>query len=495
MNKTNFKLFTMFLAGIAFSALTVFAATISISTNFEDGAIQYLKKLVILMDNNNTWITLDWDTLTWKNIYGDNINWNTITGSSIYGEEGMFEKYCNYGWTGCVSYEELTQWWWESLWNTWSNNKIYYSTGNVGIGTNNPNQKLVVNGTGLFSGLKVNSIAQFDNGIFSSNISGNTITTTNFYNTLNFKASGFVFKALNDPLWEIHINSSWYLWIWELNNWPLEKLHVNGKVQIWTVPNLKLYSVFYPVIESSTGRIAFKTKSGESNNSALNIYDSWVTIWNTNTLPSEKLVVNVWNNKEVKIWYDYSENAPRISSNEKLIINAQALSLNWSSFYKEMMWGWTPVRVWINWLPSDPAPWQTLTVSGNFSVWSNDNKITIDSNTQFWNIVSTNWLKFSTSWNVNAITINNSGYVGIGKINPRQALDLSGAIKIWNTTTNSGCNANNAGTIEYRENDTFNGSYLRVCMFTDKNNNTKTYNRVNVLSLSWWQIVPIALIH
>jgi hypothetical protein len=54
MKKTNFKLFTMFLAGIAFSALTVFAATISISTNFEDGAIQYLKKLVILMDNNNT---------------------------------------------------------------------------------------------------------------------------------------------------------------------------------------------------------------------------------------------------------------------------------------------------------------------------------------------------------------------------------------------------------------------------------------------------------
>jgi len=48
MKKTNFKLFTMFLAGIAFSAMTVLAATISISTNFEDGVTQYLKKLVIL---------------------------------------------------------------------------------------------------------------------------------------------------------------------------------------------------------------------------------------------------------------------------------------------------------------------------------------------------------------------------------------------------------------------------------------------------------------
>ena len=54
MNKTNFKLFTMFLAGIAFSAMTVLAATISISTNFEDGVTQYLKKLVILKNDNTT---------------------------------------------------------------------------------------------------------------------------------------------------------------------------------------------------------------------------------------------------------------------------------------------------------------------------------------------------------------------------------------------------------------------------------------------------------
>jgi len=84
MNKTNFKLFTMFLAGIAFSAMTVLAATISISTNFEDGVTQYLKKLVILKNDNTTWMVLDWDTLSGENIYGTNISWNNIHWSSIH---------------------------------------------------------------------------------------------------------------------------------------------------------------------------------------------------------------------------------------------------------------------------------------------------------------------------------------------------------------------------------------------------------------------------
>lgn len=423
MKKTNFKLFTMFLAGIAFSALTVFAATISISTNFEDGAIQYLKKLVILMDNNNTWITLDWDTLTWKNIYGDNINWNTITGSSIYGEEGMFGKYCNYGWTGCVSYEELTQWWWESLWNTWSNNQIYYSTGNVGIGTNNNiNQKLVVNGTGLFSGLKVNSIAQFDNGIFSSNISGNTITTTNPYNTLNFKASGFVFKARNDSFWEIHINSSWYLWIWDLNNWPLERLHVNGKVQIWTVRNLKLYSALYPVIESSTGRIAFKTKSGEINNYALNIYHSWVTIWNTYTLPSEKLVVD----------------------GTGLFSGIDA-------------------------------------TNGKFTNWHFGNNLQLSSSSLYWKITFTWNLNFR-SWTKSVMSINNSWNVKIGDNETAKAkLDIDWGLMLWEDTCGNNDDVWKLSLIHYQWTS---HKMLVICWYSswDSQNNRE---RIPIIFISW----------
>ena len=411
----------MFLAGIAFSALTVFAATISISTNFEDGAIQYLKKLVILMDNNNTWITLDWDTLTWKNIYGDNINWNTITGSSIYGEKGMFEKYCNYGWTGCVSYEELTQWWWESLWNTWSNNQIYYSTGNVGIGTNNPNQKLVVDGTGLFSGLKVNSIAQFDNGIFSSNISGNTITTTNPNNTLNFKASGFVFKARNDYLWEIHINSSWYLWIWDLNNWPLERLHVNGKVQIWTVSNLKLYSVFYPVIESSTGRIAFKTKGGESDNYALNIYNSWVTIWNINTLPSEKLVVD----------------------GTGLFSGIDA-------------------------------------TNGKFTNWHFGDNLQLSSNSLYWKITFTWNLRF-LSWTKHVMSINNSWNVKIGDNEPAKAkLDIDWGLMLWEDTCGNNDDVWKLSLIHLQWSS---HKMLVICWYSWDNQSNR--ERIPIIFISW----------
>lgn len=218
MKKTNFKLFTMFLAGIAFSALTVFAATISISTNFEDGAIQYLKKLVILMDNNNTWITLDWDTLTWKNIYGDNINWNTITGSSIYGEEGMFEKYCNYGWTGCVSYEELTQWWWTSLWSTWTSERIYYNSWNVGIWTNIPAYKFTVSWTGYFENwLYVNWV----------------IWPEDNWDDLKFLADWYLFKNW----WgenKLVINSQGYVGIG--TNDPQKKLHVAGESQFnWDI--------------------------------------------------------------------------------------------------------------------------------------------------------------------------------------------------------------------------------------------------------------------
>jgi len=355
MNKTNFKLFTMFLAGIAFSAMTVLAATISISTNFEDGVTQYLKKLVILKNDNNTWITLDWDTLTWKNIYGDNINWNTITGSSIYGEEGMFEKYCNYGWTGCVSYEELTQWWWTSLWSTWTFERIYYNSWNVGIGTNTPAYKFTVNWTGYFENwLYVNWV----------------IWPEDNWDDLKFLADWYLFK----------------------NWWGDDKLVIN-----------------------SQGYVGIGTND-----------------------PDQKLVVNVWKNKEVKIWYDYDEGAPIISSYEKLIIDAQALSLNWSSFYKGIMWAWTPVSVWINWSPSDPAPWQTLAVNGNFFVWKPDtSQLTIDNSSSSSNLKSTERLELHTNGS-RRVTINKSGYVGIWTASPSSKLEV-----VWNTKISGDLNIKN----------------------------------------------------
>ena len=426
MKKTNFKLFTMFLAGIAFSALTVFAATISISTNFEDGAIQYLKKLVILMDNNNTWITLDWDTLTWKNIYGDNIKWNTFTGSSIYGGRGMFEKYCNYGWTDCVSYEDLTQWWWESLWNTWNNNQIYYSTGNVGIGTNNPNQKLVVNGTGLFSGLKVNSIAQFDNGIFLSNISGNTIATTNPSNTLNFKASGYVFNVLNNNK-HIQINSSWYLWIWLGGLTPQEALHVNGTVQIWQTDHLKLSTASYPAlsaIESSTKKITFITYSGEDRSNTLNIHHSWVTIWGMNTSPSEKLVVD---------------------GTGKFTAGIKA-------------------------------------TNGTFTNWYFGDYLQLFSNNIMSTIKFTNKLRF-LKWSLQVMSINSSWNVQIDSNNTQDArakLDIDWGLMLWEDT----CNKNSdVWKLSLLSENQWSWKMLVICWYNWDNQNNR--ERIPIIFISW----------
>ena len=171
MNKTNFKLFTMFLAGIAFSAMTVLAATISISTNFEDGVTQYLKKLVILKNDNTTWMVLDWDTLngeniygtnitwtnikgtniTWSNIYGTNITWTNIKGNKIQGQSGLFSQYCDESWQECKTIGELTNPEApDQLW-TKNGNKIYYTSGNVWIWTPDPETTLYVDGTGTFS--------------------------------------------------------------------------------------------------------------------------------------------------------------------------------------------------------------------------------------------------------------------------------------------------------------------------------------------------------
>ncbi len=287
MNKTNFKLFTMFLAGIAFSAMTVLAATISISTNFEDGVTQYLKKLVILKNDNTTWMVLDWDTLSGEDIYGTNITWTNIHWSSIYGNtlSGTNIYWTNISWnnihwssihgntlsgnniksaniTGTniywtnISGNNITwtnikgnkisgQSWlffqycdqsWQSCktitqlspnWIKNNNNNIYYNDGNVWIWTANPSEKLEVNGTGKFSG---NITAK--NGYFSGVIS----------------AQSWYFKNIKiGATWQgvIEINQNWQINNWTNNNmsytvigtkshlfyvWNDPKMHIN---QLW----------------------------------------------------------------------------------------------------------------------------------------------------------------------------------------------------------------------------------------------------------------------
>ncbi len=86
MKHTQTKFFITFLAGILFSAVTVFAATVNVSTNFTSNAVQYLQKLVVTDSNGVTGVTLKWVT--------SQINVNKI---------------CNSGWSECKDVDELVK--------------------------------------------------------------------------------------------------------------------------------------------------------------------------------------------------------------------------------------------------------------------------------------------------------------------------------------------------------------------------------------------------
>lgn len=162
MKKTNFKLFTMFLAGILFSTFAVFAATISVPTNFTTNAVQYLQQLVlkdasgtttgIVLDGNsgkimsNTVCDKDWDNCKTVSqlITGSALNWY-LTGTSTFLTWEAW-KWCtmslNTSKINCFE-DDPVLWGWISVWNL-SGNDIYYNTGNVGIWTGTPSEKLHV---------------------------------------------------------------------------------------------------------------------------------------------------------------------------------------------------------------------------------------------------------------------------------------------------------------------------------------------------------------
>ena len=59
MKHSNLKLFIMFAAGILFSAITVFAATVNVTTNFTAKTVQFLQQLVLTDASGTTGIVLD----------------------------------------------------------------------------------------------------------------------------------------------------------------------------------------------------------------------------------------------------------------------------------------------------------------------------------------------------------------------------------------------------------------------------------------------------
>jgi hypothetical protein len=183
-----------------------------------------------------------------------------------------------------------------------------------------------------------------------------------------------------------------------------------------------LYSAIYPVIESSTGRIAFMTKSGESNNFALNIYHSWVTIWNINTLPSEKLVVD----------------------GTGLFSGIDA-------------------------------------TNGKFTNWHFGNNLQLSSSSLYWKITFTWNLNFR-SWTKSVMSINNSWNVKIGDDNePAKAkLDIDWGLMLWGDTCDNNDDVWKLSLIHYHWNF---HKMLVICWYSWDNQNNR--ERIPIIFISW----------
>lgn len=284
MKNTKIKLFTMFLAGILFSTFAVFAATISVPTNFTTNAVQYLQQLVLRDALGDTGIVLDGNTSKimsnticdkdWNNcriisqlITGSALDWY-LTGTSTFLTWEAW-KWCtmssNTSKISCV--EDAPIWWgWTSLWDVNGSN-IYYNTWNVGIWTGNPWHKLDVNGTGRFSNwmlingnvgigigtnnptekLEVNGTGKFKNLYINWGIRWNWI----YLDTPDgisiweryfawFDEIQWIFTEewnnIEDIIW-VRIFSHWWSFAWD--NLRIDN---NGNVGIWTgTPSEKLH--------------------------------------------------------------------------------------------------------------------------------------------------------------------------------------------------------------------------------------------------------------
>jgi hypothetical protein len=402
----------MFLAGIAFSAMTVLAATISISTNFEDGVTQYLKKLVILKNDNTTWMVLDWDTLNGENIYGTNITWtnihwssvygNTLSGnnikgtnitwSKIYGQRGLFSKYCDENESNCSSIDDL------KLWSKYNEN-IYYTGGNVWIWTSNPTEKLVVNGTGNFSG---NIFAK--NGYFSGI---ETSWTGEFYTISGIRAK------INTLLIENRISYFFHQYPWGdlVNSFHSDKpilfdgntvwigswLIVKQGLSVWEPDNLYLTvsangvsakTGYFNEVDVSDGTVSAKkgSFSGASFGSKLGLSSienigwkisyTWqlqIMSWSTNTIqidtswnvwigditPNAKLHVNGW----LMLREDSCENNNdvwKLSLIHLIWNSTKYLSICWYSWDSQQDFGRIPIVIvsWSGWWII--FPWQDV---------------------------------------------------------------------------------------------------------------------------------------
>lgn len=460
MKNTKIKLFTMFLAGVLFSTFAVFAATISVPTNFTTNAVQYLQKLVLTSNSNHTWVILDANDpfklkVLWNSYFSWDISWKNFVWNTIKGQTWQFTSYCNYNGTVCSTVSNMIWWWWTSLWNQ-NNSKIYYNTWNVGIGTNNPLRPLHVVG---------DSKLEWD---------------------IDISNGGGVERLIRRDQWTI-----WYWYLdtefWLLSNDADDAIAAKyeDRYYYWWRDSLVILNNNVGI---GTDTPSSKLDVNGSGRFSSNLNVSWnaILMWNvgigTNT-PSSKLEV-VWTGSFSNLMVNGKINVNTLSAWQIQYGNDETIYTKfWSSVW------WQPHFTW------DLAIKSHRIISTLFKPSENSNMLVIgdgDINSKF--VVIKSWWDSSF-----IISDSNDHNVGIGTDTPYQKLDVNGAIKIWAPTVHTGCDASNAWTMAYLNID--NWSSVAMCM------RTKTippigYSWITIMSVSsgaieseaifipnlWWNI-------
>ncbi len=288
--------------------------------------------------------------------------YNNVTATEFIGNGSLLSN---------IPIESIPKW-------TLDNNKIYYLEGNVGIGTNNPQYELDINGT-----LNINMI---DSDINLNNI---YINGTSKYIGINN----------NNPLSTLDINGT---------------LMVNDSILIGTHLNPDNYKL---LIDLQNKDLSFK--SNDNNILYINSTTNYIGI-NTNT-PSTTLDINgsLYVNDYISIG-----NNNNINQNESLIVNG--------SLYATELIGNGALITGLPWTIQDD---NSISYNGSYvGIGTNNPQYTLDVNGSIYsnNYIGDGSLITGLPWNID--TINNSIYIlntkiGIKNDNPQYDLDVNGTVK------------------------------------------------------------------
>lgn len=406
----------------------------------------------------------------------------------------------------------------ESIWSTSSSGKAYYNSGNVGVKTTNPTEKFQVSDylqiwddgtTSLSTGwnfLRIHST--YISGSLipweriwipahtrNPNIQLNRTSAWAFpitYSNRKIENNGtlrFKYATGNyDYADKMTLNSTWLLTL-------------DGNIKLQTGGYISSASNDNQLYLDNNGNVGIGTWTPQAK---LHVAGSWH--FNGNVFVNNNLWIGINPISYYKLEVDGASRFSWNITTESNIFLTRGKTKDIRILAGKWCYSWTDLNIlawgadnfdcssnsfdWWN-IIINGGPWEWTGVYGDVILANNGGKVKVGSNlklssTSTYGIIeSSSKLWFNTSGNaLLKMVIDTVGNVGIGIDSPYQRLDINGAIKIKNATTNTWCDSTNAGTLGYMS--LFNWSSLVLCM---KTSNT-SFDWVTVVNMSWWLILP-----